>query len=66
MCEVEGMRLRFQPKGSMCAVCAKQNTNCNDLPFFEMLPILDKYKDMTGDEPVHVMIVKCSEFARLQ
>jgi hypothetical protein len=59
------MKLRFQPKGSMCSVCAKRNTNCSDLPFYEMLPVMDKYKDCTGPETVHVMIVKCSEFQRL-
>ena len=63
---VEGMRLRFQPKGSMCANCGKRNTDCNDLPFVEMLPILDTYKDYSDGECIHVMIVKCSEFVRLQ
>ena len=59
------MKLRFQPKGSMCGTCAKANTNCQALPFHEMLPVLDKYQDLTGPEPVHVLIVKCSEFQRL-
>lgn len=63
--DYEGMQVRFQPKGSMCAVCVKKNTDCNDLPFYEMLPILDKYQDLTGDEPVYVLIVKCSKFQRL-
>lgn len=62
---IEGMVLRFQPKGSMCASCAKQSADCTDLPFFEMLPILDKYTDQTGEKPVSVLIVKCKEYHRL-
>ena len=65
MCDVEEMILRFQPKGSMCAVCAKLRDDCTNLPFLEMRPVLDKYKDLSGLEPVHVLIVKCSEFQRL-
>jgi len=59
---VVGMEMRFQPKGSMCAVCAHRNRDCSELPFFEMLPIIEQHKE--GE--VHILIVKCREFARLQ
>ena len=62
---VEGMKLRFQPKGSMCGICAHSERDCRELSFLDMLPVLDSYKDLSGTDPVHVMIVKCSEFERL-
>ena len=58
------MKTEYQPKGGMCAVCKKQNTNCNNLPFQQMKPVLDQYTDKTKPEHVQVLIVKCSEFER--
>jgi len=56
------MKLRFQPKGSMCAVCADKDKDCSHLEFYKMLPVMETYQidDCTA------MIVKCSEFKRLQ
>ena len=59
---VEGMQLRFQPKGSMCACCAFKYNDCSGLDFCAMLPIMKVIKDEDGT----TMIVKCSEFKRLQ
>jgi len=56
------MSVRYQPKGGMCAACSKRNSNCNNLPFSEMLPVLGEYKDLTGQYPVRVLVVKCSEY----
>lgn len=56
---VEGIRLRFQPKGSMCQRCINMTNDCSNLEFFRMLPILEVIKPEVG---MTTMIVKCSEF----
>ena len=58
---MEGTKLKFQPKGSMCLVCAKKNEDCSGLEFYKMLPVLDTYRD----NGTSMIIVKCSEFNRL-
>jgi len=55
------MKLRFQPKGSMCSACYKKENDCSELEFYKMLPIVENYRK----DGLSVMIVKCSEFSRL-
>lgn len=52
---MEEITIGFQPKGSMCAVCAHKNRDCSELKFYEMLPILERLPD-------NVLVVKCNEF----
>ena len=59
---VEGMVLKFQPKGSMCATCVDRRKSCKHLDFHLMVPVLETIKI----EDIAIMIVKCSEFKRLQ
>ena len=58
---IEGMRIRFQPKGSMCSQCINMTDDCSNLEFFKMLPVLEIIKPEVG---MTTMIVKCSEFKR--
>jgi len=60
----EFIRKRYQPKGGMCALCMKRNTDCSELDFSKMTPVLDDYIDQTGLNPFHVIIVKCKEYKR--
>jgi hypothetical protein len=46
---------RIQPKGGMCATCAKLGNDCSDLDFAQMPTIESSDK---------VIIVKCTEHVR--
>ena len=50
---------KYQPKGGMCAVCAKVLKNCSELKFDEM-PIIGI--NAIGSDPI--LIVRCTEFKR--
>lgn len=58
---VEGMTIKFQPKGGMCAVCADKDKDCSHLEFFQM-PVIGTHKE----DDQSIMIVKCRAFKRLQ
>ena len=58
---VKGMILKFQPKGSMCAVCADKHKDCSGINFYKM-PVIDTDRN----EEHTVMIVACKYFKRLQ
>lgn len=45
----------YQPKGSMCAACAKKKSDCSKLPFNKM-PVIERYHGG--------IVVRCLEFKR--
>ncbi|WP_157826530.1 hypothetical protein [Halomonas sp. MES3-P3E] len=49
--------MNYQPKGGMCATCARQHKDCRHLPFNEM-QVLSKSKG--------VSIVRCAEYKRVE
>ena len=59
--EVDFLRKRFQPKGSMCMNCLDRNSDCSKLDFNEM-PCASDYVDASGLNPFHVITVICKQF----
>ena len=57
---VEGMKLKFQPKGSMCTACKDRLKDCSGLNFYKM-PCVGTIKA----EGHSAMIVTCTSFKRL-
>lgn len=57
---IEGMVIKFQPKGGMCAVCADKNKCCDHLTFFDM-PVIGNYRE----DDQSIMIVRCLGFKQL-
>lgn len=53
--------LTYQPKGSMCINCKKQNENCSRLDFSSM-PRIESFEVKQGDTLHKAIVVKCVEF----
>ena len=51
--------MRYQPKGSMCAACRRQQQDCSALPF-DQYQVIQRYS--YNGKPV--AIVRCAEFVR--
>ncbi len=48
----------YQPKGSMCAVCVHKESDCSNLDFEVMRPIMEEFKSKTNT----MRVVKCEHF----
>ena len=51
----------FHPKGSMCCVCEKRDSDCSNLEFSKMQPMRQYSKE---NDPNIFKVVKCDEFKR--
>ncbi len=58
------MNIQYQPKGSMCAVCAHKDRNCSDLLFEYMKPVIGSFDVQTKTKLQKVSVVKCAEFIK--